>query len=67
MEYTIPLLLELGSISVMLANERNVDVVVAELVDYANEVDLEFACKAVSSIGSIPRMVYRDNFNPVWS
>ncbi|KAF4723557.1 hypothetical protein FOZ62_029596, partial [Perkinsus olseni] len=26
---------------------------VAELVDYANEVDLEFACKAVSSIGRI--------------
>ncbi|EEQ98643.1 beta adaptin protein, putative [Perkinsus marinus ATCC 50983] len=40
-------------VMVMLANERNVDVVVAELVDYANEVDLEFACKAVSSIGRI--------------
>lgn len=54
-KYNDPIYVKLAKLEIIyrLANERNVEQVLAELREYASEVDVDFARKAVRSIGRL--------------
>ena len=52
-KYNDPLYVKLEKLQVMikLASEKNIDVLLSELREYANEVDIQFVRKSIQSIG----------------
>lgn len=52
-KYNDPIYVKLSKLEIMfrLANEQTVDVMLAELKEYATEVDVDFVRKAVRAIG----------------
>ncbi|KAN0061987.1 hypothetical protein ACQY0O_005982 [Thecaphora frezii] len=54
-KYNDPIYVKMAKLEIIyrLANERNVEQVLAELAEYASEVDVDFARKAVRSIGRL--------------
>ncbi len=54
-KYNDPIYVKMAKLEIIyrLANERNVEQVLAELREYASEVDVDFARKAVRSIGRL--------------
>ncbi|KAI8890110.1 Adaptor protein complex beta subunit [Backusella circina FSU 941] len=54
-KYDDPICVKLGKLEIIfrLANERNVDIVLNELKEYAAEVDVDFVRKAVRAIGRL--------------
>ena len=52
-KYTDPLYIKLEKLRIIvkLANDRNIDQVISELKEYANEVDVEFVRRSINALG----------------